>query len=247
MLPMRPAPADEAALRRRYRHEHEVVLVAAHRGKPLRLEDADDCERYLVDADGFPYRAGVGEELFLDRAAYHYDLRALAHVALVYVAPVGYAPVLHVGVIRGAADDAGVPVGVFVDHRGAEVYHRRDGVYAGDLARYRFRVFVGEVGPAAHRRARGAVREDHYEVASEGGYLLVDALVRARADGEGRDDRGDAYDDAERREHRARLVSAQRRNRGREYFGQGYHTGVLLSLISSFIITPSLKWRMRFA
>ena len=32
-----------------------------------------------------------------------------------------------------------------------------------------------------------------------------------------------------------------------EYFGQGYHTGVLLSLISSFIITPSLKWRMRFA
>jgi hypothetical protein len=57
-------------------NQDEVVLVLAERGLALRLEDADDGEGDLLDADRLADGIGVAEQAVPDRVAEDGDLRA---------------------------------------------------------------------------------------------------------------------------------------------------------------------------
>ena len=131
----------------------DLVVAAAEAGRlPLGLEDADDHERDLLDADDLADGVFVLEQVRLDVGAEDADLGRRADHGLVEVGARFDLPLADLGVLVAAALDRGVPVLVAVDDLGPGADAGRDGLDG----RAAVRDGLGVLGPAgsASRRSR---------------------------------------------------------------------------------------------
>ena len=63
------------------RSQYDIVLILSHRVVPFGFEHTDHPERYLVEADDFPYRiASVRKEVVHNRLTDHADLSRTLYV-----------------------------------------------------------------------------------------------------------------------------------------------------------------------
>ncbi len=102
--------AGDAPVQRAQRHQHRVVLVAAHRRLALRLQQADHLARELLHADGAADGIGGAEELRAHRLADDADRRAGLLLGLREGPAGGERPVADRQVVGGRAGDGRGPV-----------------------------------------------------------------------------------------------------------------------------------------
>ena len=63
------------------RSQYDIVLILSHRVVPFGFEHTDHPERYLVEADDFPYRiASVRKEVVYNRFTDHADLSRTLYI-----------------------------------------------------------------------------------------------------------------------------------------------------------------------
>ena len=239
----------EAALdplgERRHRDERGVVVVLTVRRLALPLEDADDGERRLADAHGLPDRVrGASEQALHHRLSEEHDLRSGIDVGLREDAARRDRPAPDLEVLGRGPGDRGRPVQLVTDDRLVRAKLRRRRFHRRHLGPDRREVVPRERGhaaEAAERSARGR-RAGHHdeEVRAHRREGLLHLRLRARADGHHRDDRGDADDDAERREERPHLVP-QHRPECDEDRDEGVHDASLTDGLPRSKATPRAR------
>ena len=110
-----PVRAQHLLLGGGERDQDQVVLVLAERGLALRLEDADDRERDLLDPDRLADGIGVPEQAVPDRVPEDGDLRRAVHVLGLEHPAARDAPLARLDVVGGDALDDRRPVEVAED------------------------------------------------------------------------------------------------------------------------------------
>ena len=206
--------AHHALLGRRQRDVDDIVLVLAEAGTSLRCQDADDLERLVLDANVLADRVLRAEQVLRDRRADDSHARALRHVVLADERAVADSQRADLHEFRRHARDGRIPVLVAVDDlvRGADCRGHVADIL--DLRRNGLGVIVLERLHRAGRTARAAAvrgaRHDRDGVGAEALEVRGDARAHAHANGDERDDGGDADDDAEHRQERAHLVRKER-------------------------------------
>src|SRR6266545_509285 len=208
------ADAEELALGGGQRHQDDVVLVLAPGRLPLAVEDSEDGERDLADADDLADRVGVGEHVARDGLAEQRHLGGPVHRVLGKGLALHHGPVPGLEELRGDALNHRGPVEVAPDHLSAPAHGGGRGLHRRHLPLNRPGVVLGdgELGPRAEPDAPRAdrAREDDQEIGAEALDLVGDAGLRSGADRYHGDDRGHADDDAQHGEDASELVDTQR-------------------------------------
>ena len=158
----------------------------------------------------------------LDRRADYADAGAGALLRLLEEPALGDVPVADLRHVVAHPAHAAVPVAVVADELAGDVHRRRDAAdEVAELALDRLRVAGGHslarTHAAPHRALPVAVWEDHHQVVPHRRDLLHHHRRGALADRQHRDNRGDADDDADAGEERARLVAHDGEDRHLEY------------------------------
>ena len=193
--------------------DHGVVLVLTEEVETFGIEDAENLERNVADAEGLADGIGVGEELVGDGLADDGDLGDGADVLVGEHGSGGDFPRADVGVVGRFAVDLGVPIEAVGEDLVAVAHFGADADDAGDFALDRLVVFDGEGGgaapTAAHAALAHAAGEDGDDVLAEAGDLGFDLGFGAVADAHHGDDGADADDDAERGEDGAHGIAQE--------------------------------------
>ena len=206
---------EDALLHRRVGGHDQVVLVHAHAVVALAFEHADDPEGDRTEADDTPHGVFAGGKEFVDdRLAYQTHLGGRLDLLLGEGIAVGDLVAADLQVVEvHAVDRRGRVVGA-VDRLSGAVDRRRDvgdvaGLFADVLHIFEFeRLHVVGVEPDAAPHV--AARMDHDHVGPHFADLGLNAPLRSLPDGEHRDDRRHADDDAEHRQKSAQFVVSER-------------------------------------
>ena len=198
---------------RRIGHEEDVVLVVADDVCPLLLEDPDDAEGNVADADDLLKRVGRLEQPRRDRRAENADLLRPRHVALAKKAPPADLPAPHRRIVDPDPEHLlRAPVGAGMDRLAGSGHQRRDGKHALALRGDRIDIPLGEglERPLAHAPAFAGARDDDDHVRADRRKLPADHLGSALADRDERRHRSDADDDSEHGQQGAEPVLLER-------------------------------------
>ena len=156
---------------------------------------------------------------------------------------------VHARVIRQRADHLDVEVPRAETHLLTPTLLRHDGRNVACIARERLGVVDRErllVARDAPHPAHAGRHRQH--VGAERRKLLVDRLLRAAAEGEHRDDRGDADDDAEHRERGAKRVAAHRVERQADRLQERHQrsragAACTVPVVAGFCVRPGMPLR----
>ena len=202
--------AEKALLLRHQRHDDHIVLILAHGGLSLARENTDDLERLIVDANVLADGVLAAEEIPSDGRADDGDALALVVVRLRDEGADGQRERTDRHVLGRHAHDNGIPVLIAVDNLIGALHDGRNVVDVLDLLFDRDGVVVLQrlarsCRAANAARVRRAGRDDEH-VAAEARHRVLDVALDAHADGDHRNDGGDADDDAEHGEDGAQFV-----------------------------------------
>ena len=194
--------------------DDQVVLIHAHAVVALAFEHPDDAERNGPEANDLPDGIlSVGEELIDDRPADEAHLGGSLDVVLGEHVAVGHLVATDVEVIEVHAVDRRRGVVRPVNRLPGAVDRRRDVGHIARVGPYVFEILdlqrLHVVGAQLHASAPVAARVDHDHIRPHLADLGLNAALRPLADGQHRDDRRHADDDAEHREESAQLVVTQ--------------------------------------
>src|SRR5262249_33915316 len=114
------AGTEDAVLRRRQRHDHQVVLIGALRILALAVEHADDAQGGHLHPHGFPDRFGRAEQRLGDGATENDNLPGAVALLARKAAPARNWPFARLEEICVGAEQHGRPVEIADDYlRGA--------------------------------------------------------------------------------------------------------------------------------
>ena len=202
--------AEKTLLLRHQRNDDHIVLILAHGGLSLAREDADDLERLIVDANVLADGILTAEEIPSDGRADDGDALALVVVRLRDEGADRQRERADRHILGRHAHDNGIPVLIAVDNLIGALHDGRNVVDVLDLLFDRDGVVVLQrlarsCRAANAARVRRAGRDDEH-VAAEARHRVLDVALDAHADGDHRNDGGDADDDAEHGEDGAQFV-----------------------------------------
>jgi hypothetical protein len=195
-------------------NDDAVVLVLAAHARALAFEQADDDERDVAHPHGLADGIERAKKFIRGFRADDGHLRRAADFAVGEHRAGGQFPIADFQVVRRFAGDGGGPVAPVGDGLGGGGLFGADGHHVRDFAADGVGVGEGQGAGAAeagvHAAGFAAAGKHGEQVLAEGGNLAGDARLRAVAHGHHRHDGGDADDDAQRGEHGAHFVAAQR-------------------------------------
>ena len=207
-------------------NEHDVVLVLAPGRLAFLRHYSDDAERHIADAQFLPDRIEPAVKIACHSLADQRDLCAardflrLEHTAGLDI------PFARLEPPEIDAEDAGRPVHAACDQLRAAAHVRRGHLHARHFLHDRGGVVVrerrGRAAAKPHAALRDVARHHDQEVGAEAADLGHYLLAGAAADGDHRDHRRDADDDAEHGQRAAQFMQAQRVERGDDGVEQGH-------------------------
>ncbi len=219
-LDIRPPPIAVDASHRREGHEYLIVLALAEEG-PLFLEQPDYFHPLVVDlnvlANGIPGQGQVIPDLDADDR----DIAASLVIADRQEAAVGDESLTDLLIAVRRADNLGLGrQGLIVDSALC-AHDWRNRFDAVDTQANELVILLGQTRVATlQRRLERRERPNRDAVAAEPLKPLVDQRAQSLDDRHHRDHRGDADDDAERRQKAAEAVGANRAECGPRALGE---------------------------
>ncbi len=181
-------------------HDHNVVLILAEEVVSFHLQDAEDFEGNIANAEGLPDGFAVREKLVHDGLSDDADLADAAHVLLGEHGALGKIPGADKQVVGTFAVDRSVPVQAVGENLGAVANLGADRDHVRDFTGDRVGVIGAEgagAAAAAPESTGGEVAGKHADdILTEAGDLGLDLGLGAVADADDGDDGGDADDDA---------------------------------------------------